>query len=282
MLLHERQRLDIDDELGRLMPALEHTAAARKTVRQLLAHTSGLPAWYPTYLVPEPDRIGYIAGLATGREETVYSCLGYILLGKVVEEVAGKTLDAFFKENVACRLGRNGLRFGPLADRDVVAATEQGNTHEKEMARRHGDVSGVAWRESMIRGEVHDGNAHYAFSGVAGNAGLFGSAADLAAFLRLYIAGGIISPQTLATMLQEHGPGPEKRNLGWRADPYPGMLSPVSFGHTGFTGTMAVVDPEKDLIIVLLANAVHPRVRPDVMPPMRREVVRIINQKVRG
>lgn len=284
MLLCERKKIGIDAELQTVMPALRNTSAARKTIRQLLTHTSGLPAWYPLYLVNEPARLQYLADLATGREETVYSCLGYILLGKIIEHVTGEGVDILFRKEVAGHLGLRTLGFGPVTGQnaDAVAATEQGNVHEREMARQHGDVSRVPWRKDTIRGEVHDGNAHYAYSGVAGNAGLFGNAADLVTLIRAYLAAEIHRPQTLALMLKEHTAGPEKRNLGWCVDPYPGLLSPVSLGHTGFTGTMAVIDPRTNLIIVLLANVVHPRVRLNIMQPIRRDVVRIINQKVRG
>ncbi|MBE0433889.1 serine hydrolase, partial [candidate division WOR-3 bacterium] len=272
MLLHERQRLDIDAELQHVMPVFEDTAAARKTIRQLLAHTSGLPAWYPLYLVPKQTRLQYLANLAVGREETVYSCLGYILLGKMIEHVTGKRMDIFFSEDVVGGLALHTLGFGPVADRDAVAATEQGNEHEQEMARKHGDVSHIAWRKYTIRGKVHDGNAHYAFSGVAGNAGLFSNATDLVTFLRAYLAGKIVKPRTFTLMLKAHPPSGETRNLGWHVNPYPGLLSPLSFGHTGFTGTMAVIDPQTNLIIVLLANAVHPTVRIGLMKPIRQEV----------
>lgn len=281
MLLVERRLLDLDAQIKDLMSGLGTAGAGSSTVRQLLAHASGLPAWYPLYLVPEPNRLRFLAGLTSGRNATVYSCLGYILLGRIVEHVAGQALDTFFRENVIGRLGCRALGFGPVADRDMAAATEQGNEHEREMARKHGDVTSIPWRNRTIRGEVHDGNAHYAFGGVAGNAGLFGRALDLALFLRAYVAGEIIKPATLNLMLTEQTPAPEKRNLGWHADPYPGLLSARAYGHTGFTGTMCAVDPQTGLIIVLLANAVHPRVRLNIMQPIRREVVRIINQKVR-
>lgn len=278
MLLHEQDQIDLNAQVQAMMPELKDTTLARKTIGQLLAHTSGLPAWYPLYLIPGPDRLRFLAGLADTRDATVYSCLGYILLGKIVEQIAGRTIDRFFRENVTDRLEQCGLDFGPVADNNV-AATEQGNEHEKEMARRYGDVSGIPWRRSLIKGAVHDGNAHYALGGIAGNAGLFGRTLDLVAFLRAYVSGGIIRPATMDLMLEAQTGPPEQRNLGWRVEPYPGLLSPRSYGHTGFTGTMCAVDPETGLIIVLLANAVHPRVRPGVMQPIRREVVRIASQK---
>jgi CubicO group peptidase (beta-lactamase class C family) len=278
MIMHERKDISIDQRIEDVLPALRKTASEGTTIKQLLTHTSGLPPWYPTYLFPEETRLEYIAGLNTGKKETVYSCLGYIVLGKIIEQASGKNIDRFFIDNVTGTLGLHTLGFGPVTDRLTVAPTEKGNGHERRMTRPHGDVKKIQWRKYVIQGEVHDGNAHYAFDGIAGNAGLFSNVIDLVAFTRAYLSSEVLNKETLSLMLEDHTGGAEKRNLGWRLDPYPGLLSPLCFGHTGFTGTMLLIDPATNLMIALLANAIHPKVRLGLMNPIRENVVRIIKK----
>jgi CubicO group peptidase (beta-lactamase class C family) len=280
-LLQERGVMKLSDRIDGFLTALKDTPLGDKTIMQLLTHTSGLPAWYPTYLFPVATRLKDIAKLGKNINNVVYSCLGYILLGKIVEQVVHTSLDYFFVENITSKIASRTLRFGPVTAGILVAATESGNEHERKMANQYGDVSNIHWRTDLIRGEVHDGNAYYAFDGIAGNAGLFSNTEDLVAFARAYLNGDIVSENSLELMTTDHTGGDEKRGLGWKMDLYPGLLSPQSFGHTGFTGTMLVVDPELDLIIILLANAVHPVVKPGLMTPIRRETIRIISETIR-
>jgi CubicO group peptidase (beta-lactamase class C family) len=214
MLLHERGLLQLDSRVGDALPLLKKSASADKTIRQLLAHTSGLASWYPTYLFPKQERILHIANLNTGEEKVVYSCLGYILLGKIIEQITNMSLAKFFSENIARKFDLETVRFGPLRQKDKVAATEQGNNHEQNMASQHGDVSHIEWRKDLIHGEVHDGNAFYGFGNVAGNAGLFSNAADLAKLIQAYLATEIVSKRTLNIMTKDHTGGVEKRGLG--------------------------------------------------------------------
>jgi CubicO group peptidase (beta-lactamase class C family) len=280
MLLQERGLVELGSRVVDILPGLKSTATGQKTLKQLLSHTSGLAAWYPTYLFPEETRLQGIAGLNTNEEEVVYSCLGYILLGKIIEQITHVSLADFFRQNIAERFDLMTMRFGTIKASDSVAPTELGNLHEKGMARQYGDLSGIEWREYLIHGEVHDGNAFYGFNGVAGNAGLFGNTEDVARFIRAYLAGEIVTSATISLMAEDLTGGDEKRGLGWKMDMYPGLLSPASFGHTGFTGTLLVVDPQPDLIIILLANAVHPTVKLNVMAPIRREAIRLIANAV--
>lgn len=282
MLLQERGLLQIDNRLGDVLPALKKSASAHKTIKQFLTHTSGLPAWYPTYLIREEKRLEHIANLNTGDEKAVYSCLGYLLLGKIIEKITHGSLANFFLKNIAEKFSLERIRFGPVMQKDTVAPTEHGNIHEKGMASEYGNISQIRWRQNLIRGEVHDGNAFYGFNSVAGNAGLFSNATDLAKLTQAYLTGEIVSKKTLRMMTRDHTGGAEKRGLGWRMDMFPGLLPPGSFGHTGFTGTMLVVDPQHDLIIILLANAVHPSVKLALMNPIRQEAVRIITESIRS
>lgn len=278
MLLQERNQLELDNHVADFLPELKETATGRIILKQLLIHTSGLPAWYPTYLFPEKRRLRGIAELNTGKKEVAYSCLGYILLGKVIEQIAKTNLAEFFQQNIAGKLGLKTMTFGPVDASDSVAPSELGNLHERNMASHYGDISGIEWRQDLIHGEVHDGNAFYGFNNVAGNAGLFANAADIAHFTQAYLAGEIVNIEMVSAMTEDLTGGEEKRGLGWKMDMYPGLLSPVSFGHSGFTGTLLVVDPQRDLIIILLANAVHPDVKFNLMAPIRRETVRLISE----
>ena len=277
MILQEKKLLNIDDTLQDILQWSKGTPQAKKTIRQLLTHTSGLHAWYPTYLLPAKERLEHITKLTTSETEPVYSCLGYIVLGKIVEQVSGGTLDTFFQESVTRKMGLHTLGFGPVIDKKTVAPTEAGNNHERKMASHYGDVSCITWRVNVIRGEVHDGNAHYGFGGIAGNAGLFSNLSDLITLIRAYLSAEVLSAGTLSIMLHECAGSIERRNLGWLVDPFPGSLSPESFGHTGFTGTMLVIDPRINLIIILLTNAIHPTVRTGIMQPIRRRVVQIVS-----
>ncbi|MDH4211380.1 MAG: serine hydrolase [candidate division WOR-3 bacterium] len=278
MLLWEKGMLSIEHALENFLPVFKGKPNAKKSIRQLMTHTCGLPAWYPTYLIPEATRLEFLSNLSATDEEPVYSCLGYIILGKIIESVAGTGLDSCFEQNVTRKLGFHTLGFGPVFDKKTVAATELGNEHERTMAGRHGDVSRIEWRRYLIQGEVHDGNAYYSYGGVAGNAGLFSNLTDLVTITRAYLSAELLKPNTLSMMIKECAGKNEKRNLGWRVDPFPGSLSPDSFGHTGFTGTMLAVEPRSNLIIILLTNAVHPKVQLGLMTPIRRTVVSIVAQ----
>lgn len=281
MILKEKKLLNIDDALQNILQWSKGTPHAKKTVRQLLTHTSALPAWYPTYLLPPKERLEHIVKLTTTGTEPIYSCLGYIILGKIIEQVSGATLDTFLQESVTRKMGLHTLGFGPVIDKKTVAPTEAGNYHEREMASHYGDVSFMAWRVNVIRGEVHDGNAYYGFGGVAGNAGLFSNISDLITLIRAYLSAEILSASTLSMMIHQCAGNIERRNLGWLVDPFPGSLSPESFGHTGFTGTMLVIDPRINLITILLTNAIHPTVRTGIMQPIRRRVVQIIGETMK-
>jgi len=281
MSLQERGMLELDNCIGEVLPSLKKSASAHNTIKQLLTHTSGLPAWYPTYLFPEERRLAHIADLNREGGEVVYSCLGYILLGKVIEQISQVSLAHFFQENISGKFSLKTLGYGPVTEKEPVATTEQGNQHERDMARQYGDVSRIRWRNDVIRGEVHDGNAYYAFSNIAGNAGLFSNAQDLATFTRAYLNDELISQKGVKMMITEYTGGEEKRGLGWKIGSYPGLLSPGTFGHTGFTGTMLMVDPQHDLIIILLANAVHPKVKLGLMNPIRERVIRMISDSLK-
>ncbi|MGD6751613.1 serine hydrolase domain-containing protein [Streptomyces sp. BH105] len=246
----ERGRLGIDAKVGAYVP--EFTAAARHgiTVRDLLTHTSGLRPELPLY--DAPDAAARLALLhaeepSSPQGDYLYSDLNMLLLQQVLERVADRPLDVLIREGITRPLGMTGTSYGPCPG---AAATE-------DQRRPWGKAD-----RGMLRGEVHDENA-WALGGVAGHAGLFSTAYDLAVLCRTLLTGGsygtarILGPDFVDLMLTPPG-------LGFRLDQswFMGELAGRgAAGHTGFTGTSLVIDPATDTFLVLLANTVHPRRR---------------------
>lgn len=275
MICIEQGLFRLHDPVARFFGDFKHTPHGPTPIAHLLTHTSGLPAWFPLYIVPKDSRMQYLAYAMMPVRRVVYSCLGFILLGKIIEHVVGQTLAAFCTSRMYRPFAIPGLQFRPRTQRNC-AATEKGDRYERTLTAEYCDPAAHRWRNRVIRGEVHDGNSFYAYGGCAGNAGLFGSAEDCSRFLQLYCEGSFVSKKNVALMTRDHTGGEEKRGLGWWVDPFPGVLSNRTFAHTGFTGTMVCVDPVRDIMIVLLTNAIHPRVRQEVKRKMRRKVVTIV------
>ncbi|MCX7995623.1 MAG: serine hydrolase [candidate division WOR-3 bacterium] len=279
MLLFEEKEIKLNDYIEKYLSEFKNKPNGKKTIKELLTHTSGLPDWFPLYILKQRERIDYLSKINTGKRRVIYSCLGYIILSLIIERITNQGLDEFCKEKIFKSLKLKNTMFNPSKKIKNIAPTEIGNKHEKQKAKEYGNISIVKWRDYLIKGEVHDGNCFYAFNGVSGNAGLFSNAGDLAKMMRAYLNGEIVKLDTLKLMIKDWTGGKEKRGLGWWIDPYPGILSPSAFGHTGFTGTMIMADPKKNLIIILLSNSVHPRVRLGIMPVIRKKVVELTVQK---
>ncbi len=261
MLLYERGKLDLDEKVQTYLPEFTGKDKEKVTVRHLLTHCSGLVAfrlYYKDYKTAD-EIINVIL-----REEleyptatkTVYSDLGAILLGKIVERISGKTLEVFCHDEIFAPLKMGETFFNPPAQfLPRIAPTEFDTWTEG----RKGKFS---------HGVVHDENA-YRLGGVSGHAGLFSSARDLAIFLQMLLNGGsygetkLLSPKTIAlfTSRQNLVTG-SSRALGW--DTADGsnsagkLMSERAFGHTGYTGTSVWADPQSGLLVVLLSNRVHP------------------------
>ena len=226
------------------------------TVSHLLTHTSGLPAWRATYLESKTkaDVVNYLSQIPldypTGTQ-VVYSCLGYILLGKLLERLTGKPLDALAQKWIFQPLEMDWTRYNPpSAWTDKCAATEDSNSFEKRMV----DYQPHDWREGVIVGEVHDENAHF-LGGVSGNAGLFSTATDIANFCQMLIEGGdgILTTESINQMATVQTTGlSESRGIGWI------ILEDGSLYHTGFTGTSIRINLERKMYAILLTNRVHP------------------------
>nr|HID12471.1 class C beta-lactamase-related serine hydrolase [Anaerolineae bacterium] len=240
-------------EIAVAPPTDETVDAGRVTFRHLLTHTSGLPAWSPLYRLGSPQAIMEAAlrsdfSYPTGIR-VLYSDLGFILLGEAIARLADQSLDAALQELVLEPLGLQATGFPPPAS--SAAPTEH-----------------CVWRRRRLQGEMHDENAA-ALGGVAGHAGLFGTAADVAALGQLYLDGGkledvrLLRGETASEAVREQARFlGERRGLGWMLRSKEGascgrFFSPRSYGHTGFTGTSLWVDPEVGLVVVLLTNRVY-------------------------
>lgn len=241
------------------------------TIRHLLTHTSGLPSYlrfydkYPEHAhdkiiqdIAQVDLRGPVGG------QFIYSDLGFITLGDIVQRVSGMPLDEYAAKNIFEPLRMNDTGYNPPENKmDRIAPTEWAGSTRTE--------SGSSSR-TMIRGKVHDGNA-YAQEGVSGHAGLFSTARDVGTFCDMLLDNGriqgstdhILSPVTIAKMTSDQAklsPGEARRGLGWDLesayDSEKGDIFETGFGHTGFTGTSIWVVPEEKLSIIVLTNRVHP------------------------
>jgi CubicO group peptidase (beta-lactamase class C family) len=283
-------RLELDDELSRHLPSWRAPGSderAATTLLDLLTHRAGLPAWKPLYAHAE-DREGRVEWLLRvpleypPRRGVVYSDLGYILLGFALEEITGTPLDRLFADRVARPLGLEDLLYRPDAVRGSrIAATETGNMRERELAGEEGRGYN-GWRTGVIWGEVHDHNAR-TLGGVAGHAGLFGTARAVWTLARQFLDGGSpVVPSDQRALFRTgltSGLG-QDRAVGFQLASTPGCsagdaFSARAFGHVGFTGTSLWIDPDAGRICVLLTNRVHPRFRPIDMNAVRREFHRI-------
>jgi CubicO group peptidase (beta-lactamase class C family) len=246
----------LDAPVVRYLPEWKGPRSDGITIRQLLTHSSGLAAWRPFYkeAADRAEARGQL--LLVGPEvppgtRYLYSDMNFMLLGLVIEQVTGMSLDRAFVARVAEPLRLTDTRFRPDTTlRARIAPTEFD-----------------PWRQRQLRGEVHDENASR-FDGVSGHAGLFSTAADLARVVRMWLNRGTLdgvrfaSERTVAEFTRAQDTLVSKRALGWET-PTGGnsagkRLSPGAFGHTGFTGTSIWVDPGRELFLILLTNRVNP------------------------
>jgi CubicO group peptidase (beta-lactamase class C family) len=221
------------------------------TVRQILSHTSGLPAWRPLYQQPSREAALRMAlttpFAAKPGEQILYSDVGYILLGRALEILTQQPLDALIQTQVLTPLGLRSTQYGSRLSCQQVAPTEL-----------------CAWRQRRLRGEVHDENAAR-LEGVAGHAGIFSTAHEMAQVGEYLRQGSpeIFPRQLLQLMTTEQKvQGNSRRSLGLalrsthpEASSYP--LSSSAYGHTGFTGTSLWIDPGRDLVVACLTNSIY-------------------------
>jgi serine-type D-Ala-D-Ala carboxypeptidase len=251
MLAVDEEKLELDAPVQRYVPAFAGPGKERVTIRMLLAHASGLPAWRPLFREAHSRDHAFALADSTPLSSvpgTVdrYSDLGAIVLTQVLEAIYHERLDSLLERRVFKPLGMPATCYLPDADlRERIAPTEVD-----------------AWRGRMLRGEVHDENAAV-MDGVSGHAGLFASAEDLLTFAEW--------------MLKRAG---SSRPLGWDR-PSPGgsagsRLSPRSYGHLGFTGTSIWIDPDRGLAIILLSNRVNPTRNNPRWAPLRGKIADLV------
>lgn len=234
-------------------------------IRPLLTHTSGLRAWMPLYLYPD-----YVAAIREHGPEyepgtkVVYSDLNFVLLWSMLPDYVSLARARIFEP-----LGIDAMFNPPPSLHPRIAATEWGQRFEAKLAGR---PEIAAKRDRLIWGEVHDGNSFFA-GGTAGNAGLFATARDVFRIAQAWVNAELLPRKivTEATRNQTIGLN-ESRGLGWQISPT-GM-----YGHTGFTGTSVWIDPDRDKIMVLLTNRVHPCAAANSMQRIRGEFHRLALQ----
>lgn len=245
--LLEQGRFRLDDPLAAYLPEVPEPAV---TIRHLLTHTAGFPPgerlWGRGF--NRAQALDHLARFAPTRpvgEQIVYSDISFVLLGYLAERLTGRRLDELCREYVFGPLGMEGATYSPGPG---AAPTE----YREHLGRRQ-------------QSQVHDENAT-ALEGVAGHAGLFGTADDLVRYAGMWLGWPgprVLSPATRAAATRVHAESPgDRRGLGWllRTATYPScgdLMSPESFGHTGFTGTSIWMDPTRSLAVILLTNRVY-------------------------
>ena len=276
MMLEEQGRLDINRTVASYLPGLNAPDKQAITVRMLLTHRGGFEAFAPLWHTLK-GREQYLATInsrpltyAPGTK-SIYSDWDFVLMGLVVEHITGETLDSFTARNIFEPLGMSETGFRPdTVDKRHIAPTEIDSTR------------GLVW------GSVHDENAD-ALGGVAGHAGLFSTARDLATFARMMLNGGsvgsvrLLAPTTIARWTAAADAG-SSRALGWDTPALHSsagrFFSPRSYGHTGFTGTSIWTDPERGVWVILLTNRVYPTRNNAKLGPLRRVISDAVEQAV--
>lgn len=270
MLMVQKGEISLEEKVYRILPDFGHRGIS---LLHLAVHTSGLPAWRPLYkeLGDPEDVIRYLGSIPLQYppgSKVVYSCLGYILLGKALERIGGDRLDRLAREMIFKRLDMRDTLFNPPPElRSRCAPTESAGSLSRRRPgyRRPSQPDAEDW---VIRGEVHDENALF-LGGVAGNAGLFSTAEDLAKFCMGIFEGELLSKESLQVYSRCHTSGlNESRGIGWI------LLDDGSLYHTGFTGTSIRIDLERRMAGILLTNRVHPDAMREGIAEMRERFYR--------
>jgi serine-type D-Ala-D-Ala carboxypeptidase len=273
LALNDRRRLALDDPIASLFPTFagRDPRRARITFRHLLAHTSGLPpsvnARAETSAAQVIERVNATPLINAPGERVVYSDCGYILLGEAVSRLSGVPLPVALQSTVFDPLGVASCGYRPSAAiLEKIVCTERD-----------------PWRGRLLRGEVHDETC-WSMGGIAGHAGLFGNASDVATLGELYRNAGsgnarrvLLRASALKAVREQARSEDERRGLAWAlktsgARPWGESLSSESYGHTGYTGTSIFVDPARALTIVLLTNRVFVSRNPVPIADLRARV----------
>ena len=294
MLLVREKKIRLDDQVTRVIPMYGVLGKSQTTFRQLLGHSAGLPAWKPFFQdiirSERSGRINFVASraaksyvfeqihrekpLSPPGSQSLYSDLGFIILGEAVEFLTGSNLDRYCQERIFKPMGLRSTGF--------VDLTLLRSRRLQPITELIAPTENCPWRKKIICGEVHDDNA-YAMGGVAGHAGLFSSARDIHTFLvrmdRCLHGQDDFLPQPLVQEFLTRDEAVDRSTfaLGWDT-PSSGqsssgsLFSPRSVGHLGFTGCSIWWDLEKDCHVVLLTNRVHPARRNEKIKEFRPQI----------
>lgn len=274
MKLISEGKISVTDKVSEYIPEFAKNGKEEVTIANLLTHTSGLTPWEPTYLYANnPDEVrSYINNLSleyeTGTDRR-YSDFSFMTLSFIIEEVTNQNLDEYLQENVYEPLKMKDTMFNAAENTNKrIAATSFGNPYEYKMiddpdfgyyVEEDADEF-TQWRNYTLQGEVNDGNSYYANNGVAGHAGLFSTARDLAILGQTMLNNGsygnvdLYNKDVIKTFTSQQRFG---QGYGWEKDKawYMGNKhSEQAFGHTGFTGTQVMFDPKHNLQIIVLTN----------------------------
>ncbi|MCC7230880.1 MAG: beta-lactamase family protein [Fimbriimonadaceae bacterium] len=300
MVLHDEKKLDFHQPVSEILPEFAQNDKAKITLQNLLSHDSGLAAFHGYQLTckrPEEviaaiyaDKLAYPTGT-----KTVYSDLGMITFGKLIEKLSGREFTSFLNERVFQPLKMSTSLYAPVDQiRAHCAPTEAVEPWRTELRNLRGtntdevralekEPDGTSW----IRGEVHDPNAAV-LAGVAGHAGLFSTLDDLARFMAMLLkkGDGLISTPTVELFTRRQSDA-SSRALGWDTnfmhDASAGKLfSETSFGHTGYTGTSVWGDFENETFCILLTNRVHPTSANTKIIPFRTKFHDGVFQAIHG
>jgi CubicO group peptidase (beta-lactamase class C family) len=281
--------LGLDSTVGHVITELRGSDLGRRTVFQLLTHTAGIPAWAPLYAMADGERARIFDALRNlpmekPDQRVQYSCPGFIVLGLMLERALHEPLDVLVSQRIVgpARLDHQ-VGYRPAAP-NRLAGGAMSPAAERELLAEHG--MDPRFIPPLGPGQPDDGNSRF-LGGVAGNAGLFGTAEGV---LRLvhdsYGQGGLLEPEDIVLAITDHTPGlGEARGLAWQLASTPGCsagrgLASSSFGHTGFTGTSVWRDPIRSLTLVLFANRLHPAYRGNDINPLRREFHHLVTTSV--
>ena len=272
----ELGELTLDSSVSHYLPEFDRTDKQMITVRELLTHTSGLPAWRPIYLLTddEPERAaGAIASLDLEYKpgtRVIYSDLGFITLGILLERMTRLQIAELAKREIFEPLNLKQTYFNPeVALQTGIAACEIGNAYEADMCKQMNAGVYANSRQRLIWGEVHDGNAYF-LGGAAGHAGLFSTASETFVIAQQFLADStkLLVPETCKMFRENMTPDLEEaRSIGWQLaatkESSGGVeLPPDSFGHNGFTGTCVWIDPVHRRVFILLTNRTHAHALP--------------------
>ena len=275
--LIESGELTLDSSIANYLVEFDRPDKNPITIRELLTHTSGLPAWRPLYLLTNGDKESALAAIANEPlqqqpgERVIYSDLGFIVLGFLLQRLTGTELPELARREIIDPLRLQHTLFNPgMAARTAVAACEVGNVYERDMCQRDfPKQSYTNWRNELIWAEVHDANAHF-LGGAAGHAGLFASISDSLLIANQFIGGlsELLSSETCGLFRENMTQGlNEARSFAWQLAATPestagAALPRDAFGHTGFTGTSCWIDAERQRVFILLTNRTHARKLP--------------------